>query len=57
MKRKVVIKLALGSWLVYYVDRKKGQRYTVGQFYAKDFTREQVIEWIKQQANLELLES
>lgn len=53
-KRKVIIQSVGDSWAVAYVERRKFQRYWAAVFYKKIKTREQVIAWISEQANIEL---
>lgn len=53
--RKVVIRSVLKTWIVEYVDRKKGQHYHAAQFDQSIKTEEQVREWIRRQPKLELL--
>lgn len=55
--RPVKIERVRDSWLVFYVDRKKGQHYTAAQFYAQDNTLVDVQSWIKTQPQLNLIES
>lgn len=43
--RKVMIILMLGTYFIKYVNRKKFQRHSPGQFYAKDTTIERVKSW------------
>ena len=57
MGRKVTIELRGDTWAIVYVDRKKGQRYWAGAFYAPDHTREQVVDWVKNDPRLELVET
>ena len=54
--REVYIELAKNNWNVCYVNRTKGQRYRAAGFYVPDSTREQVVEWIKTQPHLTLVE-
>jgi len=55
MKRLVYIELKNGSWRVLYLDRPKRGRYQAAVFYAKDWSREQVIEYVKNNHRLELV--
>lgn len=52
--RPVKIERIGDSWLVFYTDRKKGQRYTAAQFYALVHTLSDVENYIKTQPNLRL---
>ena len=55
VKRKVRITLERGVYFVEYVERKPRQRYLAAQFDASMRTREQVEQWVNEQANLELV--
>jgi hypothetical protein len=53
-QREVRITLKHGVYFVEYVDRKPRQRYLAAQFGADMRTREQVEQWVREQANLVL---
>ncbi len=54
MKRQVTVELRGDAWLVLYVGRRKHQRYGPASFYAKEHTRADVENWIKNNSKLEL---
>lgn len=54
--RGVTIELRDSTWLVLYVNRKKYQHYTAAQFYSKDHSKSSVVEWVKSQPNLKLIQ-
>lgn len=53
-KRKVTIEKVGDCWMIYYVDRVKGQRRSPGQFTADMFTRADVVRWIKNNPKITL---
>lgn len=56
-KRRVRIELRSGGYIVLYVSRNKYGRYSVAQFYAKDYTLRDVQDWVSRQPNLVLCAS
>ena len=44
------------SWHVVYVDRVKGQHHQAAQFAAEMRTKDQVVEWVKTNPKLELVD-
>ncbi len=54
-RRKVKIEQIGDTWFVLYVERNKHQHHSAAQFYAPDHSREQVVQWVKTQTNLELI--
>jgi hypothetical protein len=57
MKKRVRIELQGDSWRVLYLEREYRGRYQAACFYAKDTSRERVVEWVKNNHRLELVES
>ena len=54
-KRLVTIEMVLGTWVVLYADRAKGQWHSAAQFYAKDNSRSKVEKWVMDNPKLELV--
>ena len=55
-KRPVEIVMLKDFYSVKYLDRKKGQRHSAAQFWAKSYTFNQVITWVQKQPKLLLVE-
>lgn len=55
-KRKVYIERFRASWVVFYVERRKRQRYSAAQFYAQDHSMQDVKDWVAKQPHLELVD-
>lgn len=53
--REVYIAKRGDSWMVLYAQRRKGQRYSAAQFYAKDWGQGSVEGWVRKQPNLDLI--
>lgn len=53
--RAVTIEIKGGTYFVLYVNRKKGQHYSAGQFDARSHTRQQVEQWARDQQHLVLI--
>ena len=51
-RRPVKIQQVRDSWMVFYQDRRFGQRYAAAGFYAPDHTLEQVQAWVRKQPKL-----
>jgi hypothetical protein len=56
VKRQVYIELHGDSWRVLYFERRFRGRYQAACFYAKDTTRERVVEWVKGNNRLQLVD-
>ena len=55
-RKRVRVKLALNTWFVEFVDRKKGQLHSAAHFAADQYSKEFVVAWIKSKPHLELVE-
>jgi len=57
MRKQVYIELVGDSWRVLYLERAYRGRYQAACFYAPDTNHERVVEWVKNNHRLELVES
>jgi hypothetical protein len=57
MRKRVRIELIKGSWRVIYVDRAKHGRHQAACFYAEDTDYGRVVEWVKNNHKLELVDT